>query len=397
MTGWPVAGFTSTGSKRPEALFGEDGSAAGFGLRMARARGCRVWDTEGREYVDYVMALGAVALGYAHPEVTEAVRAAAEAGVVGPLAPALEAELAGEIRRLMPWMERIRFLKTGAEACAAAVRLARVATGRDLVLGCGYHGWLDWCQATGRGTPAPVGALYGEVRFNDVEGTRRAIRRAGDRLACVMTEPVIEAEPAREWLETLREETERVGALLVVDDVKTVCRIAVGGGVERYGIRADLAVLGKALANGFPLAAVGGRADLMAGVDRTWISSTLATEFVSLAAARATLAVMERERVPARLAAVGGTLLEGLRELAARYPDRVSGAVGLPEMCFLRFSGEEVSRAVARRAAGRGVLFKRSAYNFVSLAHDEAAIRSTLAVLDEALAGVGPRPAPGRV
>ena len=148
MSDWRVPGFTSTGSKRPEALFGAPPSddAAAVPARMTRASGCRVWDTEGREYVDYVMALGAVALGYGHPDVNRAAEQAIAAGVAGPLPPVLEEELADALAMRIPWLEQMRFLKTGAEAVAAAVRLARVATGRERVLGCGYHGWLDWSQ-----------------------------------------------------------------------------------------------------------------------------------------------------------------------------------------------------------------------------------------------------------
>ena len=385
MTDDPVAGYTSTGSKRPEALFGALDDRWTPPARMVRAQGCRVWDARGREYLDYIMGLGAVALGYGHAEVARAAIEAVGHGVVGPLAPAVEEELAADLRRLMPWVEQVRFLKSGAEACAAAVRLARVATGRELVLGCGYHGWLDWCEG-GAGVPASTRALFAELPFNDVDGTRRLLAQAGDRLACVILEPVVVREPAAEWLALVRAETERHGALLIVDEIKTACRLAVGGGTERYGLRPDLVVLGKAIANGFPLAAVGGRQEVMAGVSRTWISSTLATELVSLAAARATLGVIQRDGVPARLRTLGGRLLEGLELLARRHPDRVAGVAGVPEMCFLQFPDETASRALARGAADRGVLFKRSAYNFVSAAHDAAVIDRTLGVLGEVLA-----------
>jgi glutamate-1-semialdehyde 2,1-aminomutase len=387
MSDWVVAGFTSTGSKRPDALFGP--AVPGDWqppARMVSASGCRVRDEAGREYIDYIMALGAVALGYGHPEVTRAALAAAEAGGVGPLPPVLEEELASALRRLMPWLEQLRFLKTGAEACAAAVRLARTATGRDLVIGCGYHGWLDWCQGGGgSGIPAATRELYAELPFNDVDASRRLIRAAGDRLACVVTEPVVVVEPTAEWLRALRVETERTGALLVVDEVKTAGRIALGGGTERYGIRPDLVALGKAIANGFPLAVVGGRADIMTEVGRTWISSTLATEFVSLAAARATLDVLERERVPLRLEETGTTLLAGLERLAGQHPDVISEVAGIPQMCFCRFRDERYGPALARAAARRGVLLKRSAYNFVSLAHTPADISATLDRLADAL------------
>src|SRR5436189_4694257 len=178
--------------------------------RMTRAAGCRVWDAAGREYVDYVMALGAVALGYGHPAVNSAAEQAIAGGVAGPRPPVLEEELADALAMRIPWLEQVRFLKTGAEAVAAAVRLARVATGRERVLGCGYHGWLDWCQGAD-GVPASTRALYAELPFNDAEGTRHLIREAGDRLAVVVVEPVVVVEATREWLEVLRAGTERVG------------------------------------------------------------------------------------------------------------------------------------------------------------------------------------------
>ena len=382
-----LAGITSTGSKRPAALFGAAGEA--LPLRMTRSSGCRVWDSEGREYTDYIMALGAVALGYGYPQVTRAVSEAAQQGVVGSLPPVLEEALASDLCRAIPWLERVRFLKTGAEAVAGAVRLARVVTGRDAVLGCGYHGWLDWCQVTAaRGTPAAVRQLYGEVPFNDPGRTRELIRAAGDRLAAVVFEPVILEPPTAEWISVLREETLRTGAILIADEIKTVCRLAVGGGCERFGIRPDLVVMGKAIANGFPLAVVGGRADVMDAVSRTWISSTLATEMVSLAASRATLAVMAEAQVPAHLTRIGTRLLAGLHALAARHDGVVARAAGLPEMCFLEYRDEPLSGHVAVACAERGLLFKRNAYNFVSLAHDEATVDRTLGILDDALAHV---------
>ena len=386
MSDWRVPGFTSTGSKRPDALFGPDPGPE-VPARVSRAAGCRVWAADGREYLDYVMALGAVALGYGHPAVNQAAEQAIADGVVGPLPPVAEEHLAEALAARIPWLERVRFLKTGAEAVAAAVRIARVVTGREHVLGCGYHGWLDWCQggAEGGGIPAGVRALFAEVPFNDVAGTREMIRERGRQLAAVVVEPVVVAEPTREWLDALRTETQKVGAVLIFDEIKTAFRLAIGGAAERYGVRPDLVVLGKALANGFPLAAVGGRADLMAGATRTWISSTLATEGVALAAARATLETFEREAVCDHLHRVGTRLLHGLHRLQRKHPDAIAGVAGMAEMCFLHYATEDLSRAVAVGCAKRGLLFKRTAYNFVSLAHDEGAVDHALEVLDEVL------------
>ena len=384
MSDWRVPGFTSTGSKRPDALFGPD-PGPDAPAQMVRASGCRVWDRSGREYLDYVMALGAVALGYGHPDVNRAAQEAIAAGVVGPLPPVAEEELAEALAARIPWLERVRFLKTGAEAVAAAVRLARVTTGRDHVLGCGYHGWLDWCQGGAEGIPAAVRSLFAELPFNDVAAAREMIRERGRELAAVVVEPLVVTEPSREWLQVLREETERVGAVLVFDEIKTAFRLAVGGAAERYDVRPDLVVLGKALANGFPLAAVGGRADVMEGATRTWISSTLATEGVALAAARATLDVFEREDVCGHLHRVGTRLLHGLHDLQRRHPNAITGVAGVAEMSFLHCATEELSRSVALGAAKRGLLFKRTAYNFVSLAHDEGTIDRTLEILSEAV------------
>ena len=384
-----VAGFTSTGSKRPAALFGPAGGDD-LPLRMSRCEGARLWDDTGSDYLDFVMALGAVTLGYGHPAVRDAARAAVDRGVVGSLAPVEEELLAERLRAVAPWVERVRFLKTGAEAVAAAIRLARASTGRASVLGCGYHGWLDLASREA-GVPEAVRLLYDPIPFGDAERARSMIREVGDGLAAVVVEPVVDGPPPDEWLHVLRAETQRVGAVLVFDEIKTGFRVALGGAVERWGVVPDLVVYGKALANGFPLAAVGGRADLMEWVGRTWISSTLATEFVSLAAARASVDETERARVPDHLRTVGGLLERGLRHLAAAHPGLVTGFRGIAEMGYLAFVSDEVGGAVAVQMAHRGILFKRTAYNFVSLAHTEAHVSRCLAALDESLGAVARR------
>jgi len=382
-----IAGFTSTGSKRPVALFGADAELDALPQRMSWSGGCRVRDEAGREYLDFIMALGAVALGYNHPEVNRAAVEAIQNGSVGPLAPVEEELLGSELQRVMPHLEQVRFFKTGAEAVAAAVRLARTATQRDLVLGAGYHGWLDWCSREA-GVPTMVQALYQQLVFNDSEGAVAHIRGAGDALACVVIEPVIDREPDPEWLRVLREECTRLGAFLIYDEIKTAFRVAPGGAAERWGGSPDLVVLGKALANGFPLAAVGGRADLMGQVQRTWISSTLATEFVSLAAARATLRVMDTAGLATHLAETGGRLFHGLQQLAGRFPTVIEDVRGVPEMCYLAYRNPAHAHHAAQVLARQGVLFKRDAYNFVSLAHAAADIDLALGVLAEVVTGL---------
>ncbi len=384
-----IAGETSTGSKTRRALYGRyanDDAAPGL---LRRSAGCTIVDVRGREYVDFVMGLGAVSLGYGHPAVVAAVCAAAEAGGVGPVAPELEETVAADLAALFPAHPRWRFLKTGAEAVAAAVRLARITTGRERVLTCGYHGWLDWSQDAGAaGVPRALGTLASPVPFNDVDASRVAIRTTAEQLAAVVLEPVIHTEPTVEWLKTVREETRRVGAQLIFDEVKTVCRVAPGGATERWGGEPDLVVVGKAIANGMPLAAVGGTDEAMAAIGKTWISSTLATEFMSLAAAHATIKTVRSGNVPATLARAGAALHEGMTRLAQRHPAVIRQVTGIPVMCAFEWVDEDAGARVALECARRGLIFKRTPWNFVSLAHTDAVIAEALAVLDDALRAV---------
>lgn len=380
-----IPGFTSTGSKRPEALFGE----AGAPVRMVRAAGCRVWDEEGREYLDTVMALGAVALGYGYPPVTLAAEQALRDGTVGSLAPVQEPDVAERLAAILPGVEGVRFLKTGAEAVAAAVRLARVVTGRDGVVTCGYAGWLDWCQE-GPGVPDAIRALRRVVPFNDVQALERAFDE-GPPPAALVLEPLVDDAPEMEWLAAARRLCDAVGTVLVLDEIKTAFRVARGGIAEALGVTPDLIVVGKALGNGLPLAAVGGRRAVMEAATRTWISSTLATEMVSLAAAAAVLDAYEHEPVVSHLLDVGTKLYTGLSRVAGEHAGLVRRLRGVPQMCYLEFRDAATGGHVAQAALARGLLFKRSAYNFVSYAHDPRAVDQVVERLHDALAEVASR------
>ncbi len=380
-----VAGFTSTRSKTPEAVFG--GPMPDGPTHFVRARGARVETAEGRELLDWTMALGAVGLGYAHPQVVEAVARAAADGAVGPLPHALEVEVAERLCAGYPGAARARFFKTGAEAVQGAVRVARVATGRERVVHAGYHGWLDG-PTGGPGVPAATAALWTAVPFDDVAALEASLG-AGEPPAALVIEPVVERAPSPPWLERARALAAGRGTVLIFDEIKTAFRLARGGAAERWGVRPDLAVVGKALANGYPLAAVVGRADLMARFEDTWVSSTLATEFVALAAARAVCDVWDATDVAAHLARAGRGLLEGLGADAARA--RGGWTVhGLPEMWWLRFVDAAAERRFLLGCAARGLLLKRGAYNFASLAHGDAEVAESLAAARAALAEAAP-------
>lgn len=375
----PIPGQTSTGSKRAEALFGTlPGPRA-----MVRSEGCRVWDDTGRPLIDMGMALGAVALGYAHPAVVTAAVEATRAGGVSSLPPVIEERLA---ERLLPWVpggEAVRFFKTGAEAVAAAVRLARVVTGREPVMTCGYHGWLDWCQES-PGVPDADRRLHRALRFNDLTDLEVALAETLPPAAVVM-EPVVDDPPDPHWLAAVRRVTTDRGIVLIFDEIKTGIRFGPGGAAARYGVTPDLVVLGKALGNGLPIAAVVGRGDVLAAATRTWISSTLATETVALAGALAVLEVCEQGDALGRLRGAGTTWIEGCRSIAERWPGVALGVHGVPEFSFLRFANADVSAQVASAAARRGVLVRRGPYHFPSAAHGDQDIATALASLAEAV------------
>jgi len=370
-----VAGFTSTGSKAPEAMFGGPGGPT----HLVSSSGARVRTADGLDLLDWTMALGAVALGYAHPKVVEAAERAVRDGAVGPLPHRLEVEVAERLCAAYPGAQQARFLKTGAEGVAAAVRIARVATGRDRVVHAGYSGWLDG-PTIGAGVPAATAALWTTVPFDDVAALEAAVARGGAP-AAILLEPVVERAPSAAWLAASRRLADE-RTVLIFDEIKTGFRLGQGGAAGRWGVTPDLAVLGKAIANGFPLAAVVGRADLMSAVRSTWISSTLATEFVALAAARAVLDVWAEADVAGHLAAVGGAVLEGLAPLAAPGLE----VCGLPEMWFLRFGDGERERRFLLECVKRGVLLKRGGYNFPSLSHERSDVDETLGVVRETLA-----------
>jgi len=361
----------STGSKRVEALYGDE-SAIGP-THYVNANGCRVVDPSGNTYIDCTMALGAVALGYAEARVQQAAMHAIGGGNVTGLSDVREVELADRLRGHIPSAEMVQFLKSGAEGVSAAIRIARTYTGRDRVVGSGYFGWHDW-SSDAAGVPTAVKALFQSVPFDDVAALERAARDAGSELAAIVIEPVVERLPSEAWIAAARELSKSLGAVLIFDEMKTGFRLKTGGYQAFADVMPDLAVFGKAMANGFPLAAVVGHRDVMEAARRTWISSTLAGESAALAAAGAVLDWHEATDVCERLASTGEAMREAVT--AAMNASGVSGVSvdGLDQMWFIRFVDRRRETRFLELAASHGVLFKRGAYNFAAIAHDEETI-----------------------
>ena len=382
-------------------------------LMLDAGAGARVRDADGRWYVDYIGAWGPAILGHGHPDVIEAVRAAALNGfALGATSPA-EVVLGEAIRAAVPSMEKLRFTSSGTEAAMSALRLARGATGRDLVVkfAGGYHGHSDGLLVEAgsglatlalpgsAGVPAQVASATVVVPINDLDGVRSAFERHPDRIAAVIVEPVAAnvgvIAPAPGFLEGLRALTSANGTLLVFDEVITGFRVAHGGAQARYGVRPDLTVLGKIVGGGMPVGAYGGRRDLMSLVapdGPVYQAGTLSGHPLTMAAGAATLAKLD-EAAYERLEAAGAALETGLRDAAAGAGRTVAIArVGSLLTVFFRdgiptTTDEAMTsdRAVYARFFGAmldaGVLLPPSQFEawFLSLAHDSAIIESTVA------------------
>jgi glutamate-1-semialdehyde 2,1-aminomutase len=371
----------STGSKRAEALYGSPDAIGP--THFAQSVGCRVIDVDGNEYIDCTMALGSVALGYAEPEVTRAVIDAASRGNVSALSDHLEIEVAERLCTIIPCAEMVQFTKTGADAMSAAVRIARAHTARDVVVGCGYFGWHDW-SSDAFGVPARTRELFVRIPFDDIPALEKAVLDTGKALAAIVIEPVIERLPSPAWIARARELADASGAVLIFDEMKTGFRLRTGGYQELAQITPDLAVFGKAMANGYPLAAVVGKHEIMEAARKTWISSTLASEATALAAAAAVLDWHERADIPDSLASIGLDLRTSLT--AAIEASGVAGVTveGIDQMWMFRFDSAERETRFLELAAGQGVLFKRGAYNYPAIAHTDEVIRDIEAAANAA-------------
>ena len=362
----------STGSKRAAALYGSDDAVGP--THFSQAVGCRVVDVDGNEFLDCTMALGSVALGYAEPEVTRAVIDAASRGNVSALSDHREIEVAERLCTVIPCAEMVQFLKSGAEAMSAAVRIARTYTARDVVVGCGYFGWHDW-SSTAAGVPPRTRELFVSVPFDDIPALEKAVLDAGKALAAIVIEPVVERLPSPAWIQRARELADSLGAALIFDEMKTGFRIRTAGYQELSGVTPDLAAFGKAMANGYPLAAVAGKRELMEAARKTWISSTLASESTALAAAGAVLDWHDKADIADSLGSIG---LEMRTVMTAVIEASGVGGVtveGIDHMWLLRFDSAERETRFLELAAGEGVLFKRGAYNFPAIAHTDDVIR----------------------
>ena len=359
---------------------------------ISRGKGSKVWDVDGNEYVDFINSLASVTLGYNDPDVTAAVRAQLEDGVIFSLPHRLEMEVAERIVDMVPCAEKVRFGKNGSDATAGAIRVARAFTGRDRVALCGYHGWQDWyigTTARSLGVPQAVRDLSHSFPFNDLAALDNLLKQHKDEFAAVILEPMNVVDPHEGYLQGVKELAHKHGAVLIFDETITGFRYANGGAQEYFGVTPDLATFGKGLANGYPVSAVAGRADIMKMMEEIFFSFTFGGETLSLAAAAATMDKLKREPVIKTMSATGETLRGAVTQLIAKHElGEWLGFAGHSTWSFLTLKDApgcsmwDSKTLLMQELLARGILWFGT--HNISYSHSDADIAKIVGAYDDA-------------
>jgi glutamate-1-semialdehyde 2,1-aminomutase len=348
----------------------------------ARAKGARFWDVDGREYLDYLLSYGPIVLGHADPDVNEAVRNQMEEGTLYSVEHPAAIELAEQLCATIPCAEMVMFLLGGSSATQAAVRCARAHTGREIIIRCGYHGWLDWCFPNDPGSPRFNRELTLETPYNDLAALQSLLETHPGRVAGVIIEAVQGDGPSADYFPGVRRLCDEHGAVFILDEVKTGCRFDLGGAQVPYDIRPDLATFGKAMANGYPGSVLAGRRAFMQPRTDSWIAATFHGDLLSVAAMRAVLRLMRERDGIAYFQKIGRRLMDGLDEVfrATGYPLRMCSLPPMPGIAEQEAPPEFKGKVITEWCAAmqrRGIYVTGHVW-FLSLAHTEADIEQTI-------------------
>lgn len=380
-------------SKRAEMFLPEQWPAY-----FSRAKGCRVWDLDGREYLDmHFMGIGTNTLGYGHPEVDEAVRATIDAGNMSTLNCPEEVYLAEKLVEMHPWAEMVRFARSGGEANAIAVRIARAATGKDKVAICGYHGWHDWYlsanlgddkQLAGhllpglepRGVPELLRGTVLPFNYNRFDELQALVD--GHNIGVIKMEVVRNLGPTDDFLHKVRELATRHGIVLIFDECTSGFRQTFGGLHKLYGVEPDMAIFGKTLGNGYAITAAIGRRAIMEAAQTTFISSTFWTERIGPTAALKTLEVMQRVKSWELITRTGQGITARWQALAAKHGLSITTS-GLPSLTGFAFNSKHAlayKTLITQEMLAKGYLAGTSIY--VCTEHTQALVDDYFAALD---------------
>lgn len=371
---------TQTNAKRPFPQFNET-----MPKFIVRGKGCHIWDMEGKEYIDYRLALGPITLGYCYEEVDQAVREQMKNGVLFSMASPIELELAQLLHETVPNADMVRFMKTGEDANLSNIRIARAYTKKDMILMSGYHGYPDWFateDSPNNGVPEFMKDYVKIIPWGNLEEAERLIRQYHEHLACVISIPYDMGEDIHgNFIKHLRRLTKQYGILLVIDEVWTGFRLALGGAQELFGVDADLASYAKAMANGYPISTYLGKREYMQSLDRFKMTTTYAGETLSIAAAIATLKIMKREKVHDHINAMGRRLMAGFDAIAKELG--VEGyAAGLPPSAYLKFNTPDAAYNARIEYLWFRELFREGVFImlrwFISYSHTEKDIDDSI-------------------
>jgi glutamate-1-semialdehyde 2,1-aminomutase len=364
-----------------------------------KAKGVQIWDLEGNKFIDMsYMGVGSCTLGYADPDVNKEVKKVIDSGNMATLNSPEEVELAELLLNIHSWSDMIRYARTGGEATAIAVRIARAFTKKDKVAFCGYHGWCDWylsANLTGddnlvghllsglspNGVPGGLTNTSFPFHYNKIEELENIVKN--NDVGVIIMEPSRHSEPKNNFLEKVRKIADEIGAVLIFDEISSGFRRNVGGVHLLYGVIPDMAVFGKAMSNGYPMSAVIGKRQIMQAAQETFISSTYWTERIGPAAALATIKKMQKNKVPGHLDAIGKMIEGGWKKLAAKYNINivVSGPSSLINFSFEYENSQEIKTLFTQEMLKRGFLATTVVY--VSFSHTIKNIKAYFIAVDE--------------
>ncbi|MBT1690198.1 aminotransferase class III-fold pyridoxal phosphate-dependent enzyme [Dawidia soli] len=353
----------------------------------SRGEGAYMYDVDNNRYVDFVNSLCSLTLGYNDPDVTKAVSEQLQKGTIFSVAHELEFLVAEEICKMVPCAEMVRFGKNGSDATGGAIRLARAYTKRDHVLVCGYHGWQDWYIGTTTrdlGVPESTKVLTHKFAYNDIQSLQAKLEELKGQVAAVILEPVNVFPPENNFLQQVKELTHQHGAVLVFDETITGFRYANGGAQEFFGVVPDLATFGKGLANGYPVSAIAGKAEIMKLMEEIFFSFTFGGETLSLAASLATMKKLQREPVIEKMRKTGEAIISKLNALIQEYKlEHVMSVAGYPVWSFLmikdteKYTSWELKTLILQEMFANGVFFIGT--HNVSYAHSDADVDHLMA------------------